>query len=170
MSKIVYVESINVICTVNNFDTNKDPFYISNFLNINWIGFSLSFLLTQHVAWYWTSFTIVSNTFEMMFRRKSNEEFTNLLATSNLFSPVLLNASLCNVTSFDRHMIQGSLLYSDAEERNLFLFVWGVLEINFLSEVLEISSVWFQMLLESSLLMSNLSLLPFILVIFCLYR
>ena len=59
----------------------------------------------------------------MVFRRKSNEEFTNLLATSNLFSPVLLNASLCNVASFDRHMIQGSLLNSDAEERNLFLFV-----------------------------------------------
>ena len=65
----------------------------------------------------------MSDTFETVFRCKKNEESTNLLAASNTFSPVLLNASLCNATSFDGHMIQGSLLNIDADERNLFLFV-----------------------------------------------
>ena len=59
------------------------------------------------------------------------------------------------------------MLNIDVNERNLFLFVWGVLQINFLSEVFEISSVWFKILLESSLLLLNLSLLLFIYYFTC---
>ena len=45
------------------------------------------------------------------------------LATSSMVSPVLSNATLCNVLSLDRHMMQASLLNIDVDERNLFFFV-----------------------------------------------
>ena len=45
--------------------------------------------------------------------------------------------------------MQVLLLNSDVDERNLFLFVWGVLQINFSSEVLEISAVWFKTFFET---------------------
>ena len=151
---------------VNNFDTSKEPFYINNFLNINWIGFSLSFLSTQHVKWYWKLFAILSDAFGMVFRWKNNEASTNVFTTSSIFSPVLSNVTLFNAPSFDRHVIQATLLNIDGGECNLFVFFWRVLQINFLSEVLKISAVWFKILLESSLLMSNLSLLLFISVLF----
>ena len=63
-------------------------------------------------------------------------------------------------------MMQASLLNIDVDERNLFLFVWRVLQVNFLSEVLEISAAWFKILLEPSLLMQNHSLLLFVSVLF----
>ena len=63
-------------------------------------------------------------------------------------------------------MMQASLLNYGIDERNLFLFVWGVLQINFLPQVLEISAAGFKMLLESSLPSSNLFLLLFTSVLF----
>ena len=45
--------------------------------------------------------------------------------------------------------MQVLLLNSDVDERNLFLFVWGVLQINFSSELLEISAVWFKTFFET---------------------
>ena len=72
----------------------------------------------------------------MMFRRKKNEASTNVLTTLSIFSPVISNVTLFNAPSFDRHMIQASLLNIDGGERNLFVFFWGVLQTNFLSEVL----------------------------------
>ena len=65
----------------------------------------------------------MSDTSGMVFRRKNNEGSTYFQATSNIFSRVLSNATLSNTTSFDRHMIQASLLNIDVDERNLFLFV-----------------------------------------------
>ena len=72
----------------------------------------------------------------MMFRRKKNEASTNVLTTLSIFSPVISNVTLFNAPSFDRYMIQASLLNIDGGERNLFVFFWGVLQTNFLSEVL----------------------------------
>ena len=63
-------------------------------------------------------------------------------------------------------MMQASLLNYGIDERNLFLFVWGVLQINFLPQVLEISAAGFKTLLESSLPSSNLFLLLFTSVLF----
>ena len=118
-------------------------------------GSAYLFTSTQHVKLYWTSFAIASDAFGMVFWRKNNDGSTSFLATSSFFSPVLSNATLCNVIWIDSHMMQVFLLNSDVDERNLFLFVWGVLQINFLSEVLEISAVWFKTLFETFFL-SNL--------------
>ena len=60
----------------------------------------------------------MSDSFGMVFRHKNNEGFTNFLATSSIFPPLLSNGSLCNPSSFDRHMIQASLLNTDVDERN----------------------------------------------------
>ena len=59
-------------------------------------------------------------------------------------------------------MMQASLLNVDVDKRILLLFVYGLLQINFTSEVLEIPAVEFKVLFENQ----NLSLLLFTAILF----
>ena len=59
-------------------------------------------------------------------------------------------------------MMQASLLNVDVDQRILLLFVYGLLQINFTSEVLEIPAVEFKVLFENQ----NLSLLLFTAILF----
>ena len=59
-------------------------------------------------------------------------------------------------------MMQASLLNVDVDKRILFLFVYGLLQINFTSELLEIPAVGFKVLFENQ----NLSLLLFRAILF----
>ena len=59
-------------------------------------------------------------------------------------------------------MMHASLLNVDVDKRILFLFVYGLLQINFTSELLEIPAVGFKVLFENQ----NLSLLLFRAILF----
>ena len=91
-----------------------------NFITDRWID-------TQHLRWYFTSFTTVSVHLAMLINRINKDLSFNSFATFSIFSPIGFISTLWNLPSSFWQIMHWFLFYSFVLDPNAFSATWLIL-------------------------------------------